>query len=145
MGSSLRSYSIYFCYGPNSWITVITIPPPPPPPPPLQKKLSDMWWSTFKNGAAQHCSVTEIALKLPFLCEQKRPHHVVWFRVGAKAIRHGVSKTSLSESRSSTKRHVISRINNITCLAVTTLLPCTSIPNASDNLLAGVELNSSPR
>ena len=144
MGSSLRSYSIYFCYGPNSWITVITIPSPPPPPP-LQKKLSNMWWSTFKNGAAQHCSVTEIALKLPFLCEQKRPHHVVWFRVGAKAIRHGVSKTSLSESRSSTKRHVISRINNITCLAVTTLLPCTSIPNASDNLLAGVELNSSPR
>ena len=46
------------------------------------------------------------------MCEQK-PYHVVWFRVGAKAIRYGMSKASLSESRSSTKRHVISRINNI--------------------------------
>lgn len=32
-----------------------------------------------------------------------------------------------------------------TCFAVATLSPCTSIPNASDNRLAGVELYSFPR
>ena len=141
MASRLRCYSIYFRYGLN-----LSIPTDYSHCSVLQKTIR---YATKhfqdRRGAAllRYKNRAEITV---LMCEQK-PYHLVWFRVGAKAIRYGMSKASLSESRSSTKRHVIYHVSITfnTCLAVTTLLPCTSIPNASDNLLAGVELNSSPR
>ena len=47
-------------------------------------------WLHFRESAAQHRCVTEIALKSSFLCVKRSP---IWygFRAGAKAVRYSVN------------------------------------------------------
>ena len=59
--------------------------------------LSDMWLFTLGLGTAQLRSVTEIAPKSPFLCENRRPIRY-GFHAGAKAIWHIKSEYGFSQS-----------------------------------------------